>query len=52
MAVSDPWLRTITAQETIKAVELPVSIAGVVVVLVLAWIIRGSTLRKQGQSID
>lgn len=52
MAVSDPWLRTITAQETIKALELPVSIAGVVVVLVLAWIIRGSTLRKQGQSID
>ena len=52
MAVSDPWLRTITAQETIKAVELPVSIAGVVVVLVLAWIIRGSTLRKQGESID
>ncbi|MFM8702065.1 MAG: TerC family protein [Hyphomicrobiales bacterium] len=52
MAVSDPWLRTITAQETIKAVELPVSIAGVVVVLVLTWIIRGSTLRKQGQSID
>jgi predicted tellurium resistance membrane protein TerC len=52
MAVSDPWLRTITAQETIKAVELPVSSAGVVVVLVLAWIIRGSTLRKQGQSID
>lgn len=52
MAVSDPWLRTITAQETIKAAELPVPIAGVIVVLVLAWIIRGSTLRKQGQAID
>jgi predicted tellurium resistance membrane protein TerC len=51
MAISDPWLKTITAHETIKAFELPVSIASVAVVLFVAWIARWSSLRRQRHSI-
>ena len=48
MAISDPWLKTISAQETIKTFELPVSISGVIVVLFVAWTIRWSKMKKQG----
>lgn len=52
MAISDPWLRTIIAQETISAVELPVSFAGVVTVLASTLFIRSFVLKKQDQSVD